>query len=142
MSSALPKLGTGCVASRDAGDFKILGFLCMVSGSAPALGSRRVRLAPDMSKIPPACSRIFFQLSPRGRVLVPPRAGALPETMALSRYWRGGMTQASVVRLWSAAASRVDFIAELGTSFDGGLCSLAGCGGMFIFLIDTTHLDI
>ena len=53
----------------------------MVSGSAPALGRRRVRLAPDISKIPPACGRIFFQLSPRGRVLVHPRAGALPETM-------------------------------------------------------------
>ena len=32
----------------------------------------------------------FFQLSLRGRVLVHPRAGALPETMALSRLWRGG----------------------------------------------------
>ena len=32
----------------------------------------------------------FFQLSPRGRVLVHPGAGALPETMALSRLWRGG----------------------------------------------------
>ena len=62
----------------------------MVPGSTHALGRRRVRLAPDMSKIPPACGRIFFQLSPRGRVLVHPRAGALPETMALSRLWRGG----------------------------------------------------
>ena len=62
----------------------------MVPGSAPAFGRRRVRLAPDISKIPPACGRIFFQLSPRGRVLVHPRAGALPETMALSRLWRGG----------------------------------------------------
>ena len=55
-----------------------------VSGSAPALGRHRVRLAPDMSRIPPACGRIF-QLSPRGRELVPPRASALPETMALPR---------------------------------------------------------
>ena len=62
----------------------------MVPGSTHALGRRRVRLAPDISKIPPACGRIFFQLSPRGRVLVHPRAGALPETMALSRLWRGG----------------------------------------------------
>ena len=62
----------------------------MVPGSAPAFGRRRVRLAPDISKIPPACGRIFFQLSLRGRVLVHPRAGALPETMALSRLWRGG----------------------------------------------------
>ena len=36
----------------------------MVPGSAPALGCRRVRLAPDMSKIPPAYGRIFFE-SPR-----------------------------------------------------------------------------
>ena len=43
----------------------------MVSGSAPAFGRRRVRLAPDMSKIPPACGRIFFQLSPRGRTRSP-----------------------------------------------------------------------
>jgi len=135
-----------------------------VPGSAPALGCRRVRLAPDMSKMPPACGRIFFnsarggacwctrgrarsqgpgrcragsevdekgrlshwrgkpsdeeskgpgerarprvpsgaprarhvesstglqphffQLSPRGRVLVHPRAGALPGTRALPR---------------------------------------------------------
>ena len=32
----------------------------------------------------------FSQLSPRGRVLMHPRAGALPETMALARLWRGG----------------------------------------------------
>ena len=62
----------------------------MVSGSAPALGRRRVRLAPDMSKIPPACGLNFVQLSPRGRVLVHPRADALPKTMALSRLWQGG----------------------------------------------------
>ena len=36
-----------------------------VPGSAPALGCRRVRLAPDMSKMPPACGRIFFN-SARG----------------------------------------------------------------------------
>ena len=54
-----------------------------------ALGCRRVRLARDMWKIPPACNRIFFQLRPRGRVLVHPRAGTLPETMALPRLWRG-----------------------------------------------------
>jgi len=141
MSSALPKLGTGCVASRDAGEFKPLGSPCMLSGSAPALGSRRVRLAPDMSKIPPACSRIFFQLSPRGRVLVHPRAGALPETMALSRYWRGGITPVSVVRLGSASACRVDFVAELEMSFDRGLWALAG-GGRWLFFIDTTHPHI
>ena len=55
----------------------------MVSGSAPALGCRRVRLAPDISKIPPACGRIFYKLTPRGAVLVHPRAGALSETVAL-----------------------------------------------------------
>ena len=43
----------------------------MVSGSAPALGCRRVRLAPDISKIPPACGRFFYKLNPRGG-----RAGA------------------------------------------------------------------
>ena len=37
----------------------------MVPGSTHALGRRRVRLAPDMSKIPPACGRIFFN-SARG----------------------------------------------------------------------------
>ena len=62
----------------------------MVPGSAHALRRRRGRLAPDISKIPPACGRIFFQLSRRGGGLVHPRAGALPETMALSRRWRGG----------------------------------------------------
>ena len=36
-----------------------------VPGSAPALGCRRVRPAPDMSKVPPACGRIFFN-SARG----------------------------------------------------------------------------
>ena len=112
-----------------------------VPGSAPALGCRRVRLAPGMSKVPPACSRIFFQLSPRGRVLVHPRAGALPETMALSRYWRGGITPVSVVRLGSASACRVDFVAELEMSFDRGLWALAG-GGRWLFFIDTTHPHI
>ena len=57
----------------------------MVSGSAPALGCRRVRLAPDISKIPPACGRFFYKLNPRGAVLVHPRAGALSETVALLR---------------------------------------------------------
>ena len=61
----------------------------MVSGSAPALGRRRVRLAPDMSKIPPACGR-FFLTQPADLVLVHPRAGALPKTMPLLRLWRGG----------------------------------------------------
>ena len=32
----------------------------MVPGSTHALGRRRVRLAPDMSTIPPACGRIIF----------------------------------------------------------------------------------
>ena len=36
-----------------------------IPGSAPALGCRRVRPAPDMSKMPPACGRIFFN-SARG----------------------------------------------------------------------------
>ena len=36
----------------------------MVSGSAPALGCRRVRLAPEKSKMPPACGRIFFNSNP------------------------------------------------------------------------------
>ena len=64
----------------------------MVPGSTHALGRRRVRLAPDMSTIPPACGRIFFQLSLRGRVLVHPRAGALPETMALCAFGEAGMS--------------------------------------------------
>ena len=34
-------------------------------GEHACLGCRRVRLAPDMSKIPPACGRIFFN-SARG----------------------------------------------------------------------------
>ena len=50
-----------------------------------ALGCRRGRLALEIWKIPPACGHIFFQISPRGRVLVHPRAGALPEAMALPR---------------------------------------------------------
>ena len=58
-----------------------------------ALGCRRVRLAPEMSKIPPACGHIFLNAARGGRVLVHPRAGALPETMALSRLWRGDRLQ-------------------------------------------------
>ena len=100
-------------------------------------GAPRARHVEDSTGLQPH----FFQLSPRGRVLVHPRAGALPETMALSRYWRGGITPVSVVRLGSASACRVDFVAELEMSFDRGLWALAG-GGRWLFFIDTTHPHI
>ena len=62
--------------------------------------------APDRSKIPPACGHNFFQISPRGRVLVHPRAGALPETMALPRLWRGGDSR-GLLRVDFAPASKL-----------------------------------
>ena len=67
--------------------------------------------------------------------------GALPETMALSRYWRGSMTPVSVVRLGSAAASRVDFVAELVMSFDRVLWGLARAERCLVFLL-TQHILI
>ena len=140
MSSALPKLGMGCVASRDAGDFKILGSPCMVSGSAPALGSRRVRLAPDMSKIPPACGHIFFNSS-RGGTCWCTRGGRAPRdhgavALLTRRDERPRSSGSGLMR-----QSRVDFVAELGTSFDDGLRGLAR-DGRWLFFIDTTHHHI
>jgi hypothetical protein len=46
--------------------FQMPRFSCMVSGSAPALGRCRVRPAPDLSKNPPACGRIFFNSAREG----------------------------------------------------------------------------
>jgi len=100
--------------------FQMPRFSCQVSGSAPALGRCRVRLAPDLSKKPPACGRIFFQLSPRGRVLVHPRRARSPRPPALPRHWRGWDDRPrSSASDWRR--SRVDSVVELGTSFDGGL---------------------
>ncbi len=76
---------------------KTLAFRLLTSGAvAPGPGERasprvpsgapRARHVEDSTGLRPH----FFQLSPRGRVLVRPRAGALPGTMALSRLWRGG----------------------------------------------------
>ena len=100
-------------------------------------GAPRARHVEDSTGLQPH----FFHLSPRGRVLVPPRAGAIPETMALSRYWRGSMTPVSVVRLGSAAASRVDFVAELVMSFDRVLWGLARAERCLVFLL-TQHILI
>ena len=72
----------------------------MVPGSAPALrsvgstsrwpsGAPRARDVENTTGLRPH----FFERSPRGRVLVHPRAGAIPETMALSRLWRGDRLQ-------------------------------------------------
>ena len=52
---------------------------------------------------------------------------------ALSRYWRGGITPVSVVRLGSASACRVDFVAELEMSFDRGLWGSRRRWSMVIF---------
>ena len=49
----------------------------MVSGSAPALGRRRVRLAPDMLKIPPAYGCIF-STQPAGARADAPEGGRAP----------------------------------------------------------------
>ena len=109
----------------------------MVPGSAPAFGGAS---RPTYRKFHrPAAA--YFSTQPAGARAGAPEAGALPETMALSRYWRGGMTPASVVRLGSDAASRVDSVAELGTSFDDGLRGLAR-DGRWLFFIDTTHHHI
>ena len=70
---------------RDGIEISNTAFIVHGPGERARLGRCRVRLAPDLSKIPPACSRIF-QLSPRGRVLVRPRAGALPETVRGVRH--------------------------------------------------------
>jgi hypothetical protein len=66
-------------------------------------GAPRARLVENSTGLRPH----LFQLSPRGRVLVHPRAGALPGTRALSRHWRGvGMTGLGrPLRIGGAAAS-------------------------------------
>ena len=84
----------------------------------------------------------FFSTQPAGARAGAPEGGRAPRdhgAVALLARWddTGLGCQARV-----CCGEPVDSVAELGTSFDGGLCSLAGCGGMFIFLIDTTHLDI
>jgi hypothetical protein len=57
------------------------------------LGCRRVRPPPPHpSKKPPSCGRIHFPTPPRGRVLVHPRACALPGTQKLPRQVREGGT--------------------------------------------------
>jgi hypothetical protein len=58
-----------------------------VPGSAVALGRCRVRPRARLVETTTGLRPHSFQLSPRGRVLVHPRAGALPETMALSRHF-------------------------------------------------------
>jgi len=73
-----------------------------VPGSAVALGRCRVRLAPDLSKIPPACGR-YFSNQPAGARAGAPEAGALPGT------WRCR--------------------AEAGLSNDGPAARGARCGG-------------
>jgi hypothetical protein len=45
---------------------------------------------PTCRNNPPACGRIHFPINPRGRVLVHPRACALPGTQALPRHSRVG----------------------------------------------------
>ena len=47
----------------------------------------------------------FFQLSARGRVLGHPRAGAVHETVALPRLWRGGDDRLRSLRFGVAAVS-------------------------------------
>ncbi len=85
----------------------------MVPGSAPALGCRRVRLAPDLSKQPPACGRIFFNSA---------REGACWCTRG--RVRSPGPRRCRAIFCGAAASIPV---AELGTSFDGGWRGLASC---------------
>jgi hypothetical protein len=95
--AATSRCGATCVAeigtSFDGGwrglaewdrNFKHRVFRAWSRGARPprALsGAPRARLVETTTGLRPHS----FQLSPRGRVLVHPRAGALPETMALSR---------------------------------------------------------
>jgi len=65
----------------------------------------------------------FFQLSPRGRVLVHPGAGALPETMALSRLWQGG-----------GAASLVEFVIPRRLVLQVA-CSRSFCGRALLYVL-------
>ena len=85
----------------------------MVPGSAPALGCRRVRLAPDLSKQPPACGRIFFNSA---------REGACWCTRG--RVRSPGPRRCRAIFCGAAASIPV---AELGTSFNGAWHGLASC---------------
>ena len=89
----------------------------MVPGSAPALGCRRVRLAPDLSKQPPACGRIFFNSA---------REGACWCTRG--RVRSPGPRRCRAIFCGAAASIPV---AELGTSFDGAWHGLASCSRNF-----------
>jgi len=71
--------------------FQIPRFSRLVSGSAcrprAPSGAPRARLVEEATGLRPH----FFPLSPRGRVLVHPRAGALPGTTGRCRaMWQGG----------------------------------------------------
>ena len=92
-------------------------FSRMVPGSAPALGCRRVRLAPDLSKQPPACGRIFFNSA---------REGACWCTRG--RVRSPGPRRCRAIFCGAAASIPV---AELGTSFDGAWHGLASCSRNF-----------
>jgi hypothetical protein len=93
--------------------FQMPRFSRMVPGSAPALGCRRVRLAPDLSKQPPACGRIFFNSA---------REGACWCTRG--RVRSPGHRRCRAIFCGAAASIPV---AELGTSFDGAWHGLASC---------------
>ena len=72
-----------------------------VPGSAPALGCRRVRLAPDMSKMPPACGRIF-STQPAGARAGAPEGGRAPRDQGAAAPVAKWLERPFVALAWKA----------------------------------------
>jgi hypothetical protein len=123
-------------ASRDGGEISNAAFFVHGLGERARSPIRRPSGTVGCASRP-TCRRshrpaaALFSTQPAGARADAPEAGALPGTRALSRHWRGGDDRPRASGSGQLRRSRADFVAELGTSFDGGWCGLAGCGRNF-----------
>jgi hypothetical protein len=101
---------------RQQSKFQMPHFPCWSRGARPPSGAVGCASRPTCRKFhrPEAA---FFSIQPAGARAGAPEAGALPETRALPRHF--------------LRRSRLDPVAELGTSFDGGWRDLAGSSRNF-----------
>jgi hypothetical protein len=119
-AACVSELGTsfdgGCVPRELQSNFQMSCFSRMVPGTAPALGRCRVRLAPDLSKQPPACGRIFFNSAREGTCWCT-RGGCAPRDLG------------AAAPFFAAQPPRI--CSGTRNEFRRRLCSLTACSQIF-----------
>ncbi len=106
--------------SQPAVEFSKAAFSCMVPGSAPALGCRRVCLAPDLLKQAPACGRIFSTQPARARAGAPGGGCAPRDRGAAALVW-SPKAQARMRRLGGSCELGIGFAYECETGTGAAL---------------------